>query len=532
MISAYIYGRYSSENQKDTSIDDQVRECRAYAQRNDMEILGVFADHAVSGKTDDRPQFQEMIRCSAGRAVSVILVWKLDRIGRNRTEMALNRYKLKKNGVKIISVTENIPDTPEGIILESVLEGMAEYYSENLAVNVMRGMRGIALQCRHTGGRPLLGYKVNPDKTYAVDERTAPTVRRIFALYADGKSYNYIIDLLNAEGRKTGSGNSFGKNSLHELLRNERYTGTYIYNRAPRRIDGHRNAHAKKGEDDLIRIENGIPAVIDRALWERVQKRMEENRKTPARNKAKIAYLLSGKLFCGHCGSAMVGQSTMVRGKQYAYYDCNAQARLRTCDKKRVRKEEIEQAVVSSTVDEILKPETISFIAESVVSALQEQKQQDGTNEFKQAIFEIDKQIGNIIAAISNGAVSAALTAKLNELEENKAVITNELLRENQIQHTDLKIEDVVSFIKQFTTGDPKDPEYGKKIIDVFVNSVYIYDDRIVITYNYSEKTGKETARRAVSELFGFGTDRVSGTIKSEIFFAEGIFGISLPVKI
>lgn len=532
MTSAYIYGRYSSENQKDTSIDDQVRECRNYAERNGIEVIGIFADHAISGKTDNRPQFQEMLRRSASREASVILVWKLDRIGRNRTEMAINRYKLKKNGVRIVSVTENIPNTPEGIILESVLEGMAEYYSENLAVNVMRGMRGIALQCRHTGGRPLLGYKVNPDKTYSIDEQTAPTVRRIFELYADGKSYNYIIDLLNSEGKKTGSGNSFGKNSLHDLLRNERYAGTYLYNRAPRRVEGRRNAHAKKEEEDLVRIENGIPAIVDRTLWERVQKKMDANRKAPAKNKAKTEYLLSGKLFCGHCGSAMVGQSTTVRGKQYAYYDCNAQSRLRTCDKKRVRKEEIERTVVSATVNEVLKPETITFIAENIIAALQVKKEQDGTEEFQQAISEIDKQIGNIVAAISNGAVSAALTAKLNELEENKSVITNELLRERQIQRTVLNAEDVVSYIRQFVSGDPNDPEYEKKIIDVFVNSVYIYDDKTVITYNYSEKTGKDAGRRAVSNLFGFGRNRATGTIKSEtFFFEEGVFGIALPVK-
>lgn len=138
-----------------------------------------------------------------------MLVWKLDRIGRNRTEMAIHRYRLKKNGVKIRSVTENIPETPEGIILESVLEGMAEYYSENLAANVMRGLKGAALQCRHTGGRPLLGYRVNPDKSYSIDEAEAATVRRIFRLYADGAGYSDIIDRMNAEGRQHRCGQTF-----------------------------------------------------------------------------------------------------------------------------------------------------------------------------------------------------------------------------------------------------------------------------------------------------------------------------------
>lgn len=531
MTAAAIYTRYSSDNQKDTSIEDQIRECRCFAERNNMEIVGVYEDHALSGRRDDRPGWQRLLSDSAARAFSTVLVWKLDRVGRNRTEMAMNRYRLKKNGVKIVSVTENIPDTPEGIILESVLEGMAEYYSENLAENVIRGMKGIALQCRHTGGRPLLGYTVNPDKSYSIDETAASTVRRIFQMYADGASYGEIMEAMNAEGRKTAAGNPFGKNSIHDLLRNERYIGIFTFNKAPRRVDGSRNAHGKKEEEEIIRIDGGIPAIVEKQLWEKVQKRMEANRHAPAQNKAVVEYALSGKIFCGHCSSAMVGQSTTAHGKRYAYYECNAQARLRTCDKKKVRKDYIENLVIDTTLETILNPETVERISESVVEALKKRQQADsGISEYKAAINTIESQINNIVKAITMGTVSAALTSKLQELEENKAALESEIRRESFIQRVELTTGDVAGFIRQFVGGDKNDPAYRKKLVDTFVNSVYVYDDRIIVTYNYSDKTDKEAGKRAVSEIFGFGPCRSTGTTKSEIFCFNGIFGISLPV--
>lgn len=531
MKRAAIYARFSSDNQKETSIDDQVRECRAFAKRSGLKIVGVYDDHAMTGRNDNRPGLQRLIQDSAGKLFDIVLVWKLDRIGRNRTEMAMNRYRLKKNGVKITSITENIPETPEGIILESVLEGMAEYYSENLSVNVSRGLRGVALQCHHTGGRPLLGYKVNPDKSYAIDETTAPTVRRIFQMYADGASFGQIIDAMNADGRRTGTGKSFGKNSLHDLLRNERYAGVFTYNKTPRRVNGSRNAHGQKAGEDIIRIEGGIPAIIDKPLWERVQRKMDTNRKAPAQNKAKLDYLLSGKIYCGHCGSAMVGQSTVVRGQQYAYYECNAQVRLRTCDKKRVRKEQIENAVIDITLAQVLLPETIAYISQRVVEVLEKrQAENTGATDFKAAIAGIEVQINNIVSAISQGVLSAALTTKLQELEENKAALESEMRREQFIQTIHLTSGDVAKFIDQFAKGDKNNPTYRKKLVDIFVNSVYVYDDRMVITYNYSDKTDKEARKPAMAEIFGFGPARFSGTMKSEIFFAKEVFGISLPV--
>ena len=145
-MKAVIYARYSSENQREESIEGQLRECKEYADYNDIEVVGEYIDRALTAKTDNRPGFQRMIQDSGKKLFDLVLVWKLDRFARNRYDSAFYRYTLRKNGVKIISVKENISDGPEGIILESMIEGMAEYYSANLSQNVKRGFHENALK--------------------------------------------------------------------------------------------------------------------------------------------------------------------------------------------------------------------------------------------------------------------------------------------------------------------------------------------------------------------------------------------------
>lgn len=151
IITGFIYARYSpGPQQTEASIEGQVRECKEYAERNGIRIINIYSDSKQTGRNSDRAGFQQMLRDCKRGGVSVVLVWKIDRFGRNRAEIAQHRAMLKLAGVKVVSVMEHIPDSPEGIILESVLEGMAEYYSANLAENVRRGLKENALQCRRT----------------------------------------------------------------------------------------------------------------------------------------------------------------------------------------------------------------------------------------------------------------------------------------------------------------------------------------------------------------------------------------------
>ena len=314
MFKAAAYARYSSDNQREESIEAQLRAIKEYCNRNNMQIVKIYTDEARSATTDDRPSFIQMIKDSELGLFDAVIVHKLDRFSRDRYDSAFYKRQLKKNGVRLISVLEPLDDSPESIILESVLEGMAEYYSRNLAREVMKGMKETALQCKHTGGRPPLGYDVANDKTYIINEHEARIVRTIFEMYAAGKGYSEIIHVLNSQGYKTQTGRPFGKNSIHDILKNEKYRGVYIFNRSASKINGKRNHHKSKNEDEIIRIEGGMPRIISDEIWEAVQKRMEKNKK--GANSAKEIYLLSGLIYCGKCGDAMTGTRKFVNVNQ------------------------------------------------------------------------------------------------------------------------------------------------------------------------------------------------------------------------
>lgn len=184
-MKAVIYARYSSDNQREESIEGQIRECTAFAEKNGITILRHYIDRAFSAKTDNRPEFQNMIKDSGKRLFDMVIVWKLDRFARNRYDSARYKATLKKNGVKVVSATEVISDGAEGIILESVLEGYAEYYSADLSEKVVQGMTENALKTKYNGGTLPIGYQIDSDQCFQLDPLTrplcpggVPTVRR------------------------------------------------------------------------------------------------------------------------------------------------------------------------------------------------------------------------------------------------------------------------------------------------------------------------------------------------------------------
>ncbi|WP_455796468.1 recombinase family protein [Clostridium butyricum] len=210
-MKAAIYARYSSDNQREESIEAQIRAINEFAERENIQIVKTYIDEARSATTDDRPQFLKMIKESELGLFDTLIVHKLDRFSRNRYDSAFYKKKLKDNNVRLISVLEHLDNSPESIILESVLEGMAEYYSVNLSREVMKGMRETALQCKHNGGLPPLGYDVAKDKTYIINPNEAKAVKLIYELYSNGVGYNLILSRLNELGYKTKKGKFLGK---------------------------------------------------------------------------------------------------------------------------------------------------------------------------------------------------------------------------------------------------------------------------------------------------------------------------------
>ena len=469
-MKAVIYARYSSDSQREESIEGQLRECTEYAERNGITILRSYIDRALSARTADRPEFQNMIKDSEQKLFDVVLIWKLDRFSRDRYDSAHYKRILKKNGVKVVSVKENISDGPEGIILESMLEGYAEYYSAELSEKIQRGQKENALKCKNNGGNTPLGYVVGTDGVLAVDPLTAPLVTEIFTLYDSGESISEITASLNGRGLKTKKGKAFKIGGVSLILKNRKYIGEYQYG--------------------SVIIPKGIPAIIDDDLLDRVQRRMAFNKKAPAKAKATEEYLLTTKLFCGTCERLMAGESgtSSTKGVKHYYYKCGGAKRKLGCKRKSVRKHWIERAAVLVTVQRVLQDDEISRIAEAIV-ALQE-KEDTSLPAMRQQLTGCEKAIDNMLNAIQMGVLTASTKERLEKLEMQREDLKLSILQAQMARPRYTK-EQVVSWISRFKYGNVDDPQYQKQIIDTFINSIYVFDDKLAFTYNF--KDGTET---------------------------------------
>ena len=463
-----IYARYSSHNQKETSIEDQVRVCEEYAKRHDINIIKVYPDKATSGRTDKRRHFQDMIEDSYYGNFQYVITYKLDRFARNRIDSAKYRSILKSNGVKLLSAMENLSDDPSSIILEGVLEAMAEHYSANLSQNIRRGMDSNAEKCLCTGGNRTLGYQVI-DKKFHLDPVTAPIVRNIFEMYAKGHTQAEILRYLNSKHLKTAYGNEFGKNSVAYILKNKRYAGYYTY-----------NGKEKKG---------GIPAIVSEELFDACQKLMAKNKKAPAKTKAKNGiYLLSGSMVCGYCGRNVTGISGTSKsgGKTHYYYSCASHSGKCKCELKNRRRADLEEFVIAHTL-KILTPERIEYIAKKVV-ALCEKERNDKSEitALEKELRKVKKEARNLLTAIKANKAKQILLDELEQLEEQQQEIKRQIERE-RIRIPALTVDKVKFFMERFASGDIKDPYFREKLINTFVNKIELYNDKIAITYNIGD---------------------------------------------
>ncbi len=468
-MTAVIYARYSSDSQREASIEGQLRDCKDYAEKNGITVVGTYIDRAYSAKTDDRPDFQRMIKDSAKKIFDVVLVWKLDRFARNRFDAVNYKYQLEKNGVHLVSAMEPISQGPEGIMVESMLIGMAEYYSAELALKVARGERENALQCKYNGGVVPLGFTIGKeDRLYHIDPETAPIVQEIFTRYADGEPAEKIAASLNERGLRTRTGKPFVKNSFFQIFRNRRYIGEYRYK-------------------DIV-TPGGIPAIIDQDLFDRVQQRFEQNKIAHGRPaKEDVSYLLTTKLFCGKCGTLMGGESgTSHMGNTYYYYKCgNAKRHGKAhCDLKAIRKEPLERFVVDTAIKVIFSDEIIERLIDLVMEA--QQKENTRLPVLKEQLRDTEKRLANLLEAIEQGILTPTTKQRLDELEARKEALNTSILEE-ELKKPVLTREWIRFWLEKFRKGDVGSTEHQRQIIDTFVNSVYVFDDRVVLNFNFTD---------------------------------------------
>ena len=503
-MTAVIYARYSSDNQREESIEGQIRECTAYAEKNGITIVKHYIDRAISAKTDNRPEFQQMIKDSDKKLFDIVLVWKLDRFARNRYDSARYKTQLKKNGVKLMSATEIISDGPEGIILESVLEGYAEYYSADLSEKVIRGMTENALKGKFSGGAIPFGYTINADRRFEIDPLTAPFVAEAFQRYNDGQTMREIRDWLNEKSIKNKRGGPMTFNVIQHMLSNRRYIGELKYR-------------------DVL-ILDAIPPIVSVELFNDVQEKMLKNKKAPARRKAEDDYLLTTKLFCGYCGALMFGESGTSRtGEVHRYYKCATAKKHKGCKKKTVRKQWLEDLVVNQTM-QLVKDDAAM---ESIIAKVMELQNKENTNIplYEKQLRDAESGIQNMLNAIQAGILTSSTKERLEQLEETKRELEARIAEE-KLAKPKVTEEFIRFWLLRFRKLDMSLKDQRQALVDTFINSIYLYDDKVLITFNYKEGTQTitfEEAAQAASKGNGSDLDcfpAPENAVKSKGFMA------------
>lgn len=493
MKRAVAYARFSSDLQREESIEAQIRAIQTYCNEHDFVLLAVYADRGISGTSDKRPEFQRMIKDSASKQFDAVIVHKLDRFARNRYDSAFYKNILKKNNVRLISVLENLQDNPESVILESVIEGMNEYYSLNLSREVRKGLQENALECKVTGGPPALGYAVDKGtQKYVINEFEAEAVRLIFKMYLDGYSYTEIIDALNRKGYRTRRGQPFAKNSLNNILKNERYTGVYIYVK-----DTTKNPTGKYkrfgGEyepDAVIRIPGGMPAIISEDDFNKVQLKMKERQHKAAKFSAKQEYLFSGKIFCGECGSPCAGNSRKPRPDHplYVSYRCTRRnQRIKNCKNPEINRDKIERLVLQKLSDFLFNPKVIPSLVVKYNSYISEKNgsARERVDALRLQLRDTERKINNTVNLMIDTG-SAALKNKLCELEQTKEKLQFELSETENVMKQEVLSEDEICRLFQKAKFQLKNGTLATRriIIDQYISKIVVLPTKIEVYMN------------------------------------------------
>jgi site-specific DNA recombinase len=464
-LNAVIYARYSSHGQTEQSIEGQLKACYEYAKQNGYNVIREpYIDRAQSGTSDKRKNFQKMISDSAKQQFEVVLCYQYDRFARNRYDSATYKAKLKKNGVKVISVRENLTDDASGVFMEAVLEGMAEYYSTELSQKVKRGIAISVDKCKFIGGFIPLGYALTEDKYYIIDPLTAPIITRIFELYASGHGLKEIAIIIKKEFNKD-FGNPY--NSIGRILDNINYIGTYT-----------------RGGNI---VENAIPRLVSDELFHTAQAKRAKQKKTPATARAYEDYILTTKLYCGYDHEMMVGTGgTSKSGTIYHYYGCKNAIKKKGCKKRNVKKSYIEDFIVLEARKQ-LTDENIDMIVQAVCEASKQENNAPHLAEIKRNIKENAKAIDNLLDAIERGENLDLYNERLTKRRQEKTELET-MLAKAQYDTRELDEKEVKFFFHQLQKGYIDDERSRKALVEIFINSVYLYDDRARIIFNATDR--------------------------------------------
>lgn len=498
---AVAYARYSSNNQREESIDAQLRAINDYCNKENVDLIEEYFDEAQTGKNDGRDDFQKMVNAilKGHIVVDAVLVHKFNRFARNKYDSALYKKRLREIGVRVVSVTQKIDDTPEGEMLEGFIEVIDEYYSANLALEVKKGLKENALKGKYTGGKIPYGLRVDEDGFFCPDEKTAPIVRRIFELYAEGTPKAAICKMLNEQGYRNQYGRFFNTRTIYDMLRNEKYVGVYIY----------RHTH-----EETIKLEGVIKnPIISAELWDKVTA-LRQVKSKPKFREQKRYYYLTGKTVCGCCGSTYCGAGSKktTATNTAAYYKCSGKVKAKNgCKNTSLNKEYYEQKIVDKVTEAVFTPERVREIAEQVYKQLEAERKAPliPTAKLKRQLADVKAQQAELLDIMLNSKISrdileakeAALAAEQKTLEKN--IKKNNELESSQI----ISVEKIEQFIFSYkvAVNEKKDDEhlFIKSIFDTFVNEVVVEPEEIKVNIKVDFSAFDFTPRGEIMQFRG-----------------------------
>lgn len=461
MRRAVIYARYSAgPRQTDQSIEGQVAECTRYAEAQGLRVVDVYADRHVSGKsTEGRDEFLRMID-DAGRGLfDDVIVWKVDRFGRDRRDIAIYKHALKSAGVSLHYAAESVPDGPEGILLESLLEGLAEYYSADLRQKVVRGIRESVKNGRWPSGTLPFGYVRDAEGRPVPDAENAPVVRRIFTDYAAGVSSAEILRDLTKQGVK------MNKSTIYRILRNNRYLGHW----------------------ELLGVSLEVEPLVDEGVFDAVSRNFKKSRN--GAGSAKVRYVLSGKCICSRCGRTMQGASGHGRsGAVYSYYRCPGR-KNGSCDLPQVKAPDLEDLVLNATRERMLTDDMIETLVGRMMEIQEDEAKNSEVPRMQKALADLERRRNNILRAIESGAYAPELNDRLLSLGEEADALRVELerarIKKPLIPETYLR-----QWLLSFRDGSILDDDFAERMAQTFLSSVTCFEDHVVVVFNATGEAG------------------------------------------
>lgn len=518
---AVIYARYSSHSQRDASIEQQIEACKRFAERNAIAIVSIYEDRATTGTNDNRPGFQRMVKDAERGDWEYVIIYTLDRFARNRYDSAVYKRRLKECGVKVLSAMEQISDDPTGILMESLLEGLAEYYSSELSRKIRRGMDDNASKCLCNGHIPY-GYRRGADGRFEIEENEAAIVREIYQRIRSGDKLIDLINDINNRGILNKRGNAWTHSTFNSMLSNERYTGIYIYGN--------------------MRTPGGMPRIIEQDLYDEVQlilhtkKNPRKNAVVPAdsgttiprrRRQQNGIYYLTGKLFCGHCHSPMIGVSGRSKtGPLYYYYTCKGKRDDHSCKKKNVGRDFIEKVIAGALKETMLNDRAIGILADAAVAYQAKQSGSEEMDMLQAREIAIKKSISNFLAAIEAGIFSSTTQNRLMELEGEQRIVSARLAQLRQDANDLLTREEIIATLRMFRDGDICEASFREAMFDTFLVSAYVYDDQIKIVFNLGGKSDSMVLPVDIDTLFDEETSISSGEVHQSILYEH--FGVNV----